>query len=170
MEHVIVSNSKALLRISQFSFVVALIVFAPFIGNQIVTGTIVNALLLGSVIIFGLSGAISLCFIPSILSLSTGLLPAIMAPMIPFIIMGNVLLVIVFDLLRKKGFFLGLVPGALLKFSFLFLVSNYLIHFFIQPAVASKIAVMMSWPQLVTALAGGVIVYSSSALYNSFRR
>jgi len=79
--------------------------------------------------------------------------------MIPFIIMGNVLLVWVFDLLRKKNFFLGVVPGALLKFSFLFFTSNYLIHFFVKEAVASKIAVMMSWPQLITALLGGIVAY-----------
>lgn len=80
--------------------------------------------------------------------------------MIPFIIMGNILLVWVFDLLRKRNFFLGVVPGALLKFSFLFLTSSYLIHFFVKEAVASKIAVMMSWPQLVTALLGGLAAYA----------
>ena len=169
MEQVLVSNSKILLRVAQFAIVLALIVSAPLIGNQIVTGTIVNALLLGSVILFGFGGALSLCFIPSIVSLFFVLLPGVMAPMVPFIIMGNILLIWVFDSLRKKNFFLGLIPGALLKFSFLFLTSTYLIHFFIQQAVVSKIAVMMSWPQLITALLGGVVVYSSLAVYNFSR-
>ena len=155
-----ISLNKTLLRSSQFALVLALILFAPLIGNQFVTGTIVNASLLASVVIFGLPGALLLCFIPSVVSLFTGLLPWVMAPMIPFIIMGNILLVWVFDLLRRRNFFLGVVPGALLKFSFLFLTSSYLIHFFVKEAVASKIAAMMSWPQLVTALLGGLVAYA----------
>lgn len=154
-----ISLNKTLLKSSQFAFVLVLILFAPLIGNQFVTGTIVNASLLTSVVIFGFPGALLLCFIPSIVSLLAGLLPWVMAPMIPFIIMGNVLLVWVFDLFRRKKFFLGVVPGALLKFSFLFFTSNYLMHFFVKEAVASKIAVMMSWPQLVTALLGGLVAY-----------
>lgn len=88
-----------------------------------------------------------------------GLLPMVMAPMVPFIIMGNFLLVYIFSLLRKNNFFLGLIPAALLKFSFLFLVSNFLISFFVKQAIADKIAVMMSYPQLITALMGGIIAY-----------
>jgi len=166
MEQAISSNSKVLLISSQFALLLALILFAPLVGNQFVTGTIVNASLLMSVVLFGLPGAIVLCFIPSIISLLTGLLPFVIAPMIPFIIMGNILLVLIFDLLRKKNFFLGLVPAALLKFSFLFLTSNYLIHFFVKETVASNIAIMMSWPQLITALLGGVVAYSLSVMYN----
>ncbi len=169
MEQVITSNSRVLLKTAQFLLVLSVIVAAPLIGNQFITGTIVNASLLLSVVLFGFGGAISMCFIPSIVSLSTGLLPAVMAPMVPFIILGNILFVWIFDSLRKRNFFLGVVPGALLKFSFLFVVSNYLIHFFIKQAVVSKIAVMMSWPQLVTALLGGVVAYFLLARYNFSR-
>jgi|WetSurMetagenome_2_1015567.scaffolds.fasta_scaffold127771_4 hypothetical protein len=166
MEQAISLNSRALLKTSQFIAILALIVFAPLIGNQFVTGTVVNASLLLSVALFGFSGAAALSFFPSMVSLFSGLLPWSMAPMVPFIIAGNILLVLVFDLLRRRNFFLGLVPGALLKFSFLFLTSNYLIHFFIKSAVASNVAAMMSWPQLVTALLGGIVVYSLMAGYN----
>lgn len=169
MEQVALLNSKTLLKSAQFLLILSLILFAPLINNQFVTGTIVNASLLISVMLFGFSGAVVLCFVPSIISIFVGLLPWVMAPMVPFIIMGNILLILVFDLLRKKNFFFGLIPAALLKFSFLFLVSNYLIHFFIKPVVASKIAAMMSWPQLVTALMGGIIAYSIIAGYNSLR-
>jgi hypothetical protein len=79
--------------------------------------------------------------------------------MVPFIVLGNISLVYIFSLLRKKNFFLRLIPAALVKFSFLFLVSNFLISFFIKQNVADKIAIMMSWPQLITALMGGVAVY-----------
>jgi len=161
-----ISLNKTLLKSSQFLLLLGLIILVPLVGNQFVTGTIVNASLLISVMTIGFPGAILLCFIPSIISLFTGLLPWVMAPMIPFIIAGNILLITVFELLRKRNFFLGLIPGALLKFSFLFFTSSYMIHFFVKEAVASKIAVMMSWPQLVTALLGGIIAYSLLVGYN----
>jgi hypothetical protein len=163
-----ISLNKTFLKASQFLIVLSLIVLAPLIGNQFITGTIVNASLLISVILFGFSGALLLCFIPSVISLFAGLLPWVMMPMVPFIILGNVLLILVFDLLRKKDFFLGMAVGALLKFSFLFLTSNYLIHFFVKEAVASKIATMMSWPQLMTALAGGIIAFFIAGKIDKF--
>jgi hypothetical protein len=159
MEQAILLNKKVALSLAQFFILLLAVSFAPLINNQIITGTIVNASLLMAVILLGMRGAILLCFLPSIVSLSFGLLPMVMAPMVPFIVLGNISLVYIFNLLRKKNFFLGLIPAALVKFSFLFLVSNFLISFFIKQAVADKIAIMMSWPQLITALMGGVVVY-----------
>jgi hypothetical protein len=159
MEQVLSLNKKIALSLIQFFVLLLIVSFAPLINNQIITGTIVNASLLIAVVLLGMRGAILLCLLPSIVSLSFGLLPMVMAPMVPFIILGNISLVYIFNLLRKKNFFLGLIPAALVKFSFLFLISNFLISFFIKQAVADKIAIMMSWPQLVTALMGGLAAY-----------
>lgn len=159
MEQAISLNKRLLLAVAQFSMLLAVVSFAPLFNNQIITGTIVNASLLISVVLLGMSGSLLLCLLPSLISLSVGLLPIVMAPMVPFIILGNIVFVFTFDALRKRNYFLGLIPAALLKFSFLFLTSNFLIQFFIKQAVASKIAAMMSWPQLVTVLLGGVVVY-----------
>jgi len=128
--------------------------------------TLSLAALLMSVILLGMRGAVLLSLLPSLVSLSFGLLPMVMAPMVPFIIMGNIILVYVFNLLREKNFFLGLIPGALLKFSFLFLISNFVISFFVKQAVADKVALMMSYPQLITALMGGLLVYLLTYKYN----
>lgn len=159
MEQVLSLNKKIALSLIQFFVLLLIVSFAPLINNQIITGTIVNASLLIAVVLLGMRGAILLCLLPSIVSLLFGLLPMVMAPMVPFIILGNISLVYIFNLLRKKNFFLGLIPAALVKFSFLFLISNFLISFFIKQAVADKIAIMMSWPQLVTALMGGLAAY-----------
>jgi hypothetical protein len=152
-------NKDLSLRISQFSFFLVLMVFAPLIGNQFITGTIVNALLLISSIVLGIQAAFLLAFLPSIFSLLAGTLPAVLAPMIPFIIMGNILFVFVFNKLFKGNYWLGAVSGSLLKFIMLFVASNFLIQFFIKQSVASKIAIMMSWPQFVTAILGSLIAY-----------
>lgn len=114
----------------------------------------------------GMRGAMLLSILPSLVSLLFGLLPIVMAPMVPFIIIGNISLVYIFDLLRKRNFFLGLIPAALVKFSFLFLISNFLTSFFIKQSVAQKIAIMMSWPQLITALMGGIVAYILFNIYN----
>ncbi|HNY35921.1 MAG TPA: iron hydrogenase [Candidatus Pacearchaeota archaeon] len=159
MEQTLSLDKKIVLSLVQFLVLLLVVCFAPLINNQIITGTIVNASLLIAVVLLGMRGSTLLCFLPSVISLLFGLLPMVMAPMVPFIIIGNVSLVYIFNLLRKSNFFLGLIPAALVKFSFLFLVSNFLISFFVKQAVADKIAVMMSYPQLVTALMGGIVAY-----------
>jgi hypothetical protein len=166
MEQVLSLNKKIALALVQFIVLLLIVCFAPLINNQLITGTIVNASLLIAVVLLGMRGAILLSILPSLASLLFGLLPIVMAPMVPFIIFGNISLVYIFNLLRRKNFFLGLIPAALVKFSFLFLVSNFLISFFIKQSVADKIAVMMSWPQLITALLGGVIAYILINRYN----
>ncbi len=159
MEQVLSLNKKIALSLIQFIVLLLIVCLAPMVNNQIITGTIVNASLLIAVVLLGMRGAILLSVLPSLVSLSFGLLPMVMAPMVPFIIIGNISLVYIFNLLRKKNFFLGLIPAALVKFSFLFLVSNFLISFFIKQSVADKIAVMMSYPQLITALMGGIVSF-----------
>jgi hypothetical protein len=166
MEQVLSQDKRIALSLAQFIALLLVVCLAPMINNQIITGTIVNASLLIGVVLLGTRGAVLLCFLPSLISLMTGSLAMVMAPMVPFIIIGNVSLVYIFNLLRKKNFFLGLIPAALIKFSFLFLVSNFLISFFIKQPVADKIAVMMSYPQLITALLGGVVAYFVISLNN----
>ena len=153
------SNKKILLSIAQFSILLAIICVAPLIKNQFITGTIVNASLLIATILLGLRGGLLLSLIPSIFSLSFGLLPLVMAPMIPFIIAGNMMLVLIFNLFKKDSYWKGVILGSLLKSSFLFLIAQLVIGFFVKQQVAANIAVMMSWPQLITALLGGSLTY-----------
>jgi hypothetical protein len=167
MEQVLSLNKKIAISLVQFFALLLIVFFAPLINNQLITGTIVNATLLLAVVLLGLRGGLLLSFLPSVISLSFGFLPMVMAPMVPFIIIGNIAFVYIFSLLRQRNFFLGLIPAALIKFSFLFLVSNFIISFFIKQTVADKIVVMMSYPQLITALMGGVIAYLLISGYNN---
>jgi uncharacterized membrane protein len=99
----------------------------------------------------GPQNAILVGLIPSVVALSTGLLPAVLAPIIPFIMISNTILILTFAYLRRKNFWLGVTAASVLKFVFLFSMSAMVMD--------SKMASMMSWPQLLTALAGGVIAY-----------
>lgn len=133
---------------------------APLIGHQqFITGPIVNATLLIAVALLGMRDGILIGLIPSTIALATGLLPAVLAPMVPFIILGNVILVVTFGYLRHINYWLGVVSGSVLKFAFLFGTSSIVANLLINEQLAGKVAAMMSWPQLVTALAGGLLAY-----------
>ncbi|MCX6724063.1 MAG: iron hydrogenase [Candidatus Staskawiczbacteria bacterium] len=142
----------------QLSIFVGLAVVAPYFSNQLITGSIVNALLFISVRLMGIESAFLLCLIPSLISIYTGLLPLALAPMIPFIMTGNALMVLVFYSLKKKGFWFGAIPSAFVKFIFIWLAGTVLAGSVLH-GIASKVALMISWPQLATAIAGASIAY-----------
>lgn len=143
----------------KFIILLGLAILAPLLQNQFVTGTIVNAILFISVFVSGISGAIAIAFFPSLISLGLGFLPGVMAPMAPFIIMGNIILISIFFWLKNKNYWLRTITASILKFVFLALTSQTIISLFIQKPIAEKIAIMMSWPQLITALLGGFLAY-----------
>ncbi len=146
-------------RVIEFVLLLGIATAAPLLHNQFVTGPIVNATLLVAVALLGMRDAILIGLIPCSIALAIGLLPPMLAPMIPFIIVGNAILVVTFGYLRQRNYWLGLVSGSILKFAFLFGTSSIVISLLFNQNLASSVAVMMSWPQLVTALAGGMIAY-----------
>ncbi|MFA5087289.1 MAG: iron hydrogenase [Candidatus Paceibacterota bacterium] len=151
-------SPKVLLGI-KFIALLGIALLAPLAQNQIITGTIVNAVLLLSVFILGLRGAAAIAFFPSVISLGLGLLPGVMAPMVPFIITGNLIFVSVFAAVKNKNYWLGAISASVLKFVWLFVASQLVISLFIQKPIVAKIVAMMSWPQLLTALLAGIVVY-----------
>jgi hypothetical protein len=163
----IMNNKSAVLTISKPAAIVVFIVLlgigtiAPLIGNQFITGSIVNATLLISVAVLGIQNALLIGMIPSIIALATGLLPAVMAPMVPFIILGNAVLVMMFGYLMNKNYWVGAVSGAVVKFGFLWGTSFIVINMVVNQQISDKIAMMMSWPQLVTALIGSLLAYGT---------
>jgi hypothetical protein len=142
-----------------FVLLLCIAIVAPLIRQQAITGTIVNAVLFVSAVSLGIRGAVLIALVPSIFSLSVGLLPALLAPMVPFIMIGNIILILVFDFLRKRNYWLGIVSGSFLKFIFLASVSSVVINLLLKKEIAPQVATMMSWPQLLTALAGGAVAY-----------
>jgi hypothetical protein len=142
-----------------FSLFLAVAILAPLAGNQLVTGIIVNAVLFVSCVVLGVRGAILLALIPSVFALASGILPPALVPMIPFIMLGNVILILIFDFLKNKNFWLGMVSGAILKFIFLYNIFFVVVNLIIKKEIAQSAAAMMSWPQLLTALFGGGVAY-----------
>ena len=126
----------------------ALLAHAP--QNQWITGTIVNAIIFLAVWRVGIVNAALIAALPSSVALLRGLLPPPMAIMIPWIIIANFILIFAFYFIKKYPL-AGIVFASVMKFSFLFVIATY---FF---TIASSFLVMLQWPQLFTALAGGLI-------------
>lgn len=154
-----VIKKEKVFALTTFVVLVGVATLAPLIKQQAITGSIVNATLLISTVLLGIPGAILVGLFPSLIALSVGLLPPVLAPMIPFIMAGNAILVVTFGYLRKKNYWLGIISASILKFLFLFGTSFIVVNLILKKEIASKVAQMMSWPQLATALAGGFIAY-----------
>ncbi len=152
--------------IAQFAGLASIAMFLPFILHiQWITGPIVNAVLILTLLKFGLRNAVAIAMVPSLMALSGGLLPIVLAPVVPFIMIGNMILILCVDWAynnfkdKSKGYWFGVLLGAGLKFLFLFFSVNIISGLLIQQELSLKIAQMMSWPQLYTALLGGIIAW-----------
>lgn len=126
------------------------------VHTQWLTGPLVNTILILTAALVGPWAAIAIGCVPSGMALAAGLLPAPLAPTIPFIVIGNALLVAGFWTFRKKPL-LGVGVGAVVKFVFLAASSQWILHLLLADPFATKAAAMLSWPQLWTAVVGSVI-------------
>ena len=118
---------------------------------QPITGSLVNMMLFISATISGLLGGILIGGLTPWIAFIRGILPAPLAPMIPFIMAGNAILVASFFGLKRFNQYLAIIIAAVIKFAVLAIAVNFLVE------VPEQIAVMMQLPQLLTALAGGAL-------------
>ncbi len=122
---------------------------------QMVTGPLVNAVLLLATIFVGVfSGIIIGLFTPWV-ALVRGILPPPLGPLVPWIMLGNAAFVLVFGLLRRKENLLfdivRILLGALVKY----LILSQAVRFL--AGLPPQVARVMQTPQLITALLGGAI-------------
>lgn len=128
-------------------------------NNNFIVGPIVNLCLLVGVMTVGLKGGITLAVLSPFASLINNHAPiaAALIPFSPVIAAANIVLVVTFYFLYNKNKYVGLGLAALLKFGFLLLGINIFVSIFNFPKFESKLLSLFSWPQLVTALVGGII-------------
>lgn len=151
---------KSHTSILTYSILLSLSIFLPsVIHQQGITGPLINAILILTTVWFGTSQAMVVGLLPSLIALSRGLLPLPLAPVVPFIMAANCLLVLIFAQLKTKNFFLAIFSAATVKFFFLYLVSQVLLANLLPEKFLTPASQMMSWPQLVTALTGGLIAW-----------
>ena len=132
-------------------------------GNQFITGSAVNLVLIVSAVLSGLTSGIAVALLSPFFATFIGI-ASMNLVFVPFVAVGNVVLVIAWYIIAGKisvnteGFvrmMIALVVGALLKFAVLYLLFNKILPGFLN--VPEKMMGMFSVPQLITALIGGAI-------------
>lgn len=116
---------------------------------QPITGTGVNFFLYIAVFMIGISSGSLIGLLTPIIALSFGIIG--FAPLVPFIVVGNLSLVVVFGLIKNKNRYLAVIMASAVKFLVLVIAVNLIIQ------VPPKAAQMMQLPQLFTALGGGAL-------------
>ncbi len=154
----LVLEKRAVISFIEFAVLTGIAFFAPLFRFQAITGSIVNAVLFVAAVLLGWRAGVLIGLIPSIIALGVGTLPSALAPLVPCIILSNAILVVVFTVLKRRNYWLGIIFAAVLKFAFLWGVSSLIVGFILK-GTAVQVAVIMGWPQLFTALAGGFIAY-----------
>ena len=132
---------------------------APLLHSQLVTGTIVNATLFVAAMSLGFGLASLIAAIPSLIALGVGTLPLALAPLVPFIIVSNIVLMATFVLLKKFSYLRAALFACLAKFFFLASAASVVMNYFAPKAMSPVLSSMMGWPQLITAFTGAIVAY-----------
>ena len=124
---------------------------------QILVGSLVNLCLIVATAVAGVWSGVIISVAAPLVSLAQG---HIALPwMVPFVIIGNALIVIIYALLKKRSQILGFAVGGVVKTAFLWIgIVIVGVSLFGAPQkVAATLAISFTWLQLVTAIIGGLI-------------
>lgn len=147
----------------------AITLAVPFLGlPQPVTGPLVNAMLIMTAVILGPTGGSILGALTPVMALIRGQLPAPLAAMVPLIMAGNAVYVILFCFLyrrftsgRESGrewfFLISLSVAATAKTMILLAGVRWILPAVLGRALPVHIAYLMTTPQLMTAVTGGIL-------------
>jgi hypothetical protein len=157
------------LFLTRLVFFISLTIVLEMVGlPQPITGPIINMMLFLTVMILSRAGGITLGSLTPILAVLRGQLPAILVPFVPFIIIGNGILVIVYFYFNNNALpgpgpiksvrhWIGIGAAAVVKFSWLFISAKYVLPIIFGKSLPPIFITMMSLPQLFTALIGGIL-------------
>lgn len=128
------------------------IVFQITKMGQYVTGTGINAVLITAVGVCGLPWAIAIGLMTPMMAVLLGVQPPPTIVLVPFIMAGNMIYVVLFRLLKKYNEYIGVIAAALAKFVLLYTAANIIVY-----KLPAPIKLAFSFPQLITAIAGGAV-------------
>lgn len=139
------------------------IVFQITKMGQYVTGTGINAVLITAVGVCGLPWAMAIGLMTPMLAVLLGVQPPPTIVLVPFIMAGNTIYVVLFRLLKKYNDYVGIIAAALAKFALLYTAANIIVN-----NLPAPIKLAFSFPQLITAIAGGAValIIMKTALKN----
>lgn len=138
------------------------VIFGPFSVKQLITGTLVNCILLVFTAKAGLASGAVVGVLSAFLAAFLGISQIVVSPAVA---MGNALLCAVYSLLTKrthipfaKIHIPAMLAGAVVKCGFLWLVVPLVLNGAGLPEKqTAMLSIMFSWPQGITALCGGLL-------------
>ena len=159
--------SKKTLWLCRTAVMIAVLVALQFVTKplgQFVTGSCVNMVLVVATLCGGLWCGFTVALISPFAAFLVGVGPALIQ-IVPAISVGNIVFVLVYAFVYKKldrawvRECAAVIAAAVLKFAALYLVVVKLLLPVLGLAEkqVAVMSVMFSWPQLVTALIGGVL-------------
>jgi len=160
-------NHKNVLWITRTGVLISLLVVLQAatipLGNQFVTGSVVNLMLIISVMTCGLSTGLTVAALSPVLPTLLGFGPQ--WPLIPFIASGNISLVLIWHFIGNRDFGVryvshsaALILGAVTKFTVLYFgIVKIAAPFILGLPEQNPLAYMFSFPQIITASIGGAI-------------
>ncbi|HXK32130.1 MAG TPA: hypothetical protein VJ378_01540 [Candidatus Paceibacterota bacterium] len=166
------TKSGASLLFTGFS-VLSFIVPFSLAGPQWLVGTIVNTCLFLTAVFLPKKFFLPMIVFPSLAVLARGIifgpLTSFLTYFLPFIWLGNLILILIFRKLcqkayEKQHYFIAVFLAGSAKFIFLLAIANIYFNFQLVPAAFLQI---MGISQLFTALAGGLI---SLIVFNAFNK
>ena len=166
------NDKKQLRRLTETAMMLALLITFQALTKpygQLLTGSLVNALLAITVLMVGLPGGLAVAIISPILAYFLKIAPQVLT--VPAIMVGNSVYVVLLHLLSdRQGKQLGRrllawLAAAGAKFAALYAIVVWLIcgvlserlldSGVMKPAMLNLLPATFSWPQLITALIGG---------------
>ncbi len=166
------SSHNSILKITQTGLLVALLIALQWLtagtqafAGQYITGSLVNGVLAVAAMACGLWSGLVVAFLSPFCAFLLGIGPKLLQ-VVPCIALGNAVFVLGMRFLTGKNrpFFwrlLGLLIAAAAKFAVLYgavvLLLIPLMADSLPPKQVQTFTVMFSWPQLITALLGGIL-------------
>ena len=157
-------NKDRIRLITRTAVLLAVVVVVQLVGrslpnNNFIVGPLVNMCLLVAAMTAGVTGGITIAILSPLTSLINNNAPvaAALLPFSPVIALANIAFVLTFYFLYNKNKYIGLAAAAVFKFGLLFLGIRIFLNIFDFPKFTQKLFQLFSWPQLVTAIIGGII-------------
>ena len=157
---------KRVLWVTRTAVLIALLVVLQAatipLGNNFITGSVVNLMLIISVMTCGLATGLTVAVISPFMPTLLGFGPT--WPLIPFIAAGNVALVTLWHFIgnrnlrfRYAAYIAALAAGAVAKFLVLYFgVVRIAVPLILGLPEQNALSFMFSFPQLITASIGGI--------------
>ncbi len=121
---------------------------------NLLTGMIVNSILVFVSVFSGIKSAVLLCFLSPFCGFLTGHVPVLMSPVLPMIVIGNIILVLLLFKLREKAMITRLLIPALTKAVIIGAGGFILVNVFLPDEIGNFLLFSVLGIQFFTAVPG----------------